>query len=316
MQKYTRIFCNKKEREERAMKVFRKAAILLLVLLVGTGVFTACGKKNSETSSDTKEETNKKENNKEETNKEETKITALTGGSPVPYIWTNDDESLDGYDIKVFEAVMEKLPQYKYEYEISSDIFTSADAGYGQVIVQHLGSNDERREKYIFSYPYYFAEHGLLVKEGSEIKTWDDLPGHSTEVSSGSFNAILFEKWNTEHPDKKIDLIYTDDANATPLHVSDGTVDFEFFDYISLEEQVEKQGITGTELLRVDNDTIPNNNTGYTYFVFPKDQQKFAGEFDEKLLELIEDGTVARLSEEYLGDAEFAPDAEQAKDNH
>ena len=111
MQKYTRIFCNKKEREERAMKVFRKAAILLLVLLVGTGVFTACGKKNSETSSDTKEETNKKENNKEETNKEETKITALTGGSPVPYIWTNDDESLDGYDIKVFEAVMEKLPQ-------------------------------------------------------------------------------------------------------------------------------------------------------------------------------------------------------------
>ena len=50
----------------------------------------------------------------------------------------------------------------------------------------------------------------------------------------------LVEKWNTEHPDKKIDLIYTDDANATPLHVSDGTVDFEFFDYISLEEQVEK----------------------------------------------------------------------------
>lgn len=282
-------------------RIVKKITAIALVGVLGVTSLTAC---------------KKTESAKEEKNDDDVrKIVAVTGGAPEPYIWQNEDGTLDGYDIAVFNEIMNRLPQYEFDYEISSDIFTSADAGYAQVIVQHLGSNDERRDKYLFSYPYYFAEHGLLVAEDNdEIKTFADLAGHSTEVLPSSFNSILFEKYNDEHPDNPIILNYVD-ADTSYLHVADGTIDFAFFDYISIKENVEELGIQGVKLLEVDNDDIPNANTGYTYFVFPKSEQKLQEDVDEVLLQMIKEGVLEELSQKYLSGS-FAPDVEAAEKNH
>ncbi len=294
------------------------AAALLLALLAGCGG-------TQETPSDQPAESQEQEtpaNTQEQPGQapEETpqvrKITAVTGGNPRPYIWQNEDGTLDGYDIAVFNAIMDRLPQYELEYLVTgaNDIFTTADAGYAQVIVQHLATNEERQAKYLFSLPYYFAEHGLLVPEGSELRTWDDLIGHSTEVNPSSFNSLLFEKWNADNPDRQIELVYVDDPNTTPLHVADGTVDFEFFDYMSLKAQVEAQGLTGLELYPIDNDSIPSKGVGYTYFVFPKSEQQLQEDVDAAFQELLEEGVIDELSQQYL-DGDFAPTLEEAQAN-
>lgn len=277
-------------------KLSKKIITVLLAITVFAGVLTGCATQ--------KEDAKEGDDGKR-------KIIAATGGAPKPYIWQDEDGKLDGYDIAVVNEVFNRLPQYELEYQVTSDFFTAADAGYVQMVVQHLGTNEERREKYLFSDPYYFAEHGLLVKEGSDIDSWDDLAGHSTEVNSGSFNAILFEKWNAENPDKKIELIYTEDVNSTPMHVADGIIDFEFFDYISLVEQVEGQSVPGVKVIPMDNDTIPHKGTGFTYFVFPKGEEQLQQDFNEAFEAALKDGTIDRLSQQYLGD-DFAPTLEEA----
>lgn len=280
-------------------KFIKKITALTLGITMITGILTGCGKAETDNAADKAEDGKRK-------------IIAVTGGSPQPYIWRNEDNSLDGYDIAVFNEIMSRLPQYEFEYEVAQDCFTTVDSGRGQVIVQHLATNDERREKYLFSDPYYFAEHGLLVSEDSELETWDDLAGHSTEVNSGSFNAILFENWNEEHPDKKIELIYVDsDATTmTPLHVADGSIDFEFFDYISLVEQAKAQGLSGIKILHFDNDSIPNKGTGYTYFVLPKGEEQLQADINEAYEAALEDGVIDELSQKYLG-GDFAPTLEE-----
>lgn len=282
-------------------KMIKNVTIIIATMTLATGVLAGCAK--AETDDLDVKATGEKR-----------KIVALTTGSPRPYLWRNEDDSLDGYDIAVFNEIMRRLPQYEFEYEVTEDVFTSADAGYGQVIVQHLGSNDERREKYLFSDPYYFAEHGLLVSEGSEIEAWDDLPGHSTEVQAGSFNSILFEKWNEENSDKKIELVYVDNTNGTPLHVADGTVDFVFFDYISLVEQAEAQGLTDVKILPMDNDTIPNKGTGFTYFVYPKGEEQLQKDVNEAFEAALEEGVINELSQKYL-EGDFVPTLDEVLSN-
>jgi polar amino acid transport system substrate-binding protein len=290
-------------------KITKKIGLLSLIGVLGITTLAACGKDNSSNS-----KSNNSDNPEKSTSTRTIKV--VTGGAPKPYIWQNEDGSFNGYDIAVFNAIAEKLPQYKFEYELTSDLFTSVDAGYAQVIVQHLGSNDERREKYLFSYPYYFAEHGLVVAEDADwYTTFDDLAGHTTETNSGSFNSILYEKYNEEHPDSKIKFTYTE-SDESLLHVADGSIDFSFFDYISLKQQIEEKGLTGVKLLEVNNDDIPQANVGYTYFLTSTEEQQLHDDIDNALLELISDGTLAKLAEEYLGGAQFAPTVEAAKENH
>ncbi len=303
------------------MKTFKKLIALTLTAALSFAALAGCGAKTTQASAAEKVNETKTEATASDAGSETIHITALTGGAPAPFIWTNEDGTFDGYDIKVFEAVLANLPQYDYTIEHAGDIFTSADAGYGQVIVQHLGSNDERREKYLFSYPYYISTGGLLLRSDfdKEINSFEDLAGLTTEGNTGSFNALVYENWNEENPDKQINLVYIEDANSTPLHVADGTIDFEYFTWISLKVQIEEQGLDEVLTLRkLPEGWIPENGEKYkgTYFVFPKDQQEFRDAFDAELLKLIEDGTLAKLAKEYLEDEEAAPTVEIAINNY
>lgn len=252
--------------------------------------------------------------NREGSNSEVRTIKIGTSGGPSPFIWQNKDGSFDGYDIAVFNEIGRRLPQYKFEYELQnfSDIFASVDSGYLQGIVQHLGINDERQEKYLFSDVYSISYNGVLVRnDWADSLSIGDFAGKKTELSPGSFYASFFENYNKNNPDKKVDIVYSDN-NDTASHVQDGTIDFELFNKSSLEYQIKDKGLKGVKVAEYD-DSENKGNDG-TYFLFSKDEKQLRDDVNTAFEAAVKDGTIAKIAEKYQGGTEYAPTIEQIEE--
>lgn len=283
------------------MKKWNKAGVSVILTIVLTLGLSACG--SSSTAGETKQNTGGAE--VQETTSEVQKIVIATSGSPAPYLYTDDNGNLDGFDIAAMNEIFSRLPQYEVEYELTefASIFTGLDAGYYQVGLNHMGYTKERGEKYIYSDLYGLDAYGILLREDNDdIQTVDDFVGHSTEITAASKNAMIFESFNEENPDKAIELQYTDDANTTPGKVADGSIDFEFFQIITLKAQIEAGGLTGVKIIPVSNEeaqTLTKGPIG-NFVLFPKGDEQLAGDFNQALREAVEDGSIQKLRKEYL----------------
>ncbi|WP_408071933.1 transporter substrate-binding domain-containing protein [Butyrivibrio sp. JL13D10] len=234
-------------------------------------------------------------------------VAATTGTGPKPYVYSDENNNVTGYDIELLKYVFSKLPQYELEITQTGTIFEGLDAGYYDIAVNHFGFNKERGEKYLFSDVYSADTHGILVKEDSDINSLEDLPGHTTEAQVGSNNAIIFEAYNEAHPDNPVNLNYTESSD-TEIRVANGDIDFEFFTKKYLEEKVEELGLQGLRIVDIsveDKDNWTNTVTG-SFLIFPKDKQQLVDDVNGALEEAIADGTVDKLIGEFLGKSDIA----------
>lgn len=303
-------------------KKVMKTSILAVTLAALS--LTGCGGNASDASSDAQdasEAVSAEADQPEETGTE--KVIIATSGSPAPYIYTDDNGNLDGYDIAVMNEVFSRLPQYEIEYELTEfqSIFTGLDAGYYQIGLNHMGYSHDRAEKYIFSDMYGSDPYGILVRDDNdEVQSVADFAGRKTEVTAASKNALIFEEYNEEHPDGQILLNYTEDANTTPKHVSEGTIDFEFFQIITLKSQIEALGTDNLKIIPVSNEDAQSLTGGPigNFILFPKGYERLADDFNAALREAVEDGTIQKLREEYLnvdeGDVLTVDDLDSAKE--
>ncbi|MBO5552311.1 MAG: transporter substrate-binding domain-containing protein [Lachnospiraceae bacterium] len=249
-----------------------------------------------------------------------THVVISTGGTgPKPYIWTDENNELQGYDIEVTKEIFSRLPQYDYEFVTTSEWLTGLDAGLYDFTVQHAGFNKERAEKYIFSDAYNADPHGILVRDdNNEIRGLEDLPGHVTEVSAGSNNANIFEEYNAAHPDAPIELKYIDEAavNMSPQQVSLGNIDFYFFTQATLESQVEELGLDNVKIISIDpaeKDEWAGTVTG-NFFIAPKNRQALLDDINTAFEEALADGTIERIAKETTGDSVSVPTIEYIED--
>lgn len=214
------------------IKKLKKLILLLLTCVTTIGVLVACGNSSVQKSST-------------EIVKEKQKIVAATSASPAPFITTDSNGKVIGYDTEVLEEIFRRLPQYELEIQKTefASIFAGLDSGRFQVGFNHLGFNAERAKKYIYTDEMNFAKRAILVRSDNyNIKSIKDLGGHSTEENASSFNAGWYKKYNESHPDKQVTVQYVDTDN-TVQDVSDGKIDFDFFTKISLEQQIKDRGL-------------------------------------------------------------------------
>lgn len=306
----------------------KKKAFKTLVLVVTFVIlsFSGCGNEVADSSTDLQNDVEAASAEADASKPEETestKVIIATSGSPAPYMYTDDNGNLDGYDIAVMNEVFSRLPQYKIEYELTEfqSIFTGLDAGYYQIGLNHMGYSHDRAEKYIFSDMYGSDQYGILVRDDyDEIQSVDDFAGHKTEVAAASKNALIFEGYNEEHPDGQIVLNYTDDTTTTPKNVSEGSIDFEFFQIITLKSQIEALGADNLKIIPVSNEDAQSLTGGPigNFILFPKGYEKLADDFNAALREAVEDGAIQKLREEYLnveeGDILTIDDLDSAKE--
>lgn len=263
----------------------------ILSLTLGTlAILAACGNKASNNSG-----------------KEE--VFFATVGTTAPFSYEKDGK-LTGYDIEVAKAVFKDSSKYKVSFKKTewSSMFTGLDSSKYQMAGNNVSFTKERASKYLFSYPTGTTPSVLVVPKDSNIKTYDDIKNHSTQVVQGTTTAAQLEDYNKSNPDHQVTLKYTNE-NITQIlaNLNDGKADFKIFDAPTVNTIIKNQGLDHLKTIPLESKEQP-----YIYFIFGQDQKDLQKFVNKRLKELQKDGTLRQLAKEYLG-GEFKPQADQLK---
>src|SRR6476660_2344265 len=102
----------------------------------------------------------------------------LTVGSDIPYppFEQGKPGEYTGFDIELMEAIGEKIGRAPEFQDTSFEtIFRDVQQGKFEAVISAATITEEREKAVDFSNPYYLSEQAVLVKEGSEIKSLEDL---------------------------------------------------------------------------------------------------------------------------------------------
>lgn len=282
------------------MKKIRRVAALTAITGIGLALLASCGTSEDGTSGST--DTN-------EVNK--TVIKGVTVGLPAPFIVANDNGSLDGYDIAVVNALFEldSFENYELDLQVSESALTDAQQGVVDFTVNNWSYNEDRAGSYYFSYPYTKSRYSILTKKGEPIDSFEALAESDLTVFGGAggntTNAI--ERWNENNPDKQIEIEYTsEDFSAKFQKIGAGGY-AEIHDnpvlaasekaYPGLFSQIET-----TELSEEETAHITESTTSHLLFGKTSPHGKEYQElFSEGIYELYQNGTLQKLSDQYIG---------------
>ncbi|MDR1422041.1 MAG: transporter substrate-binding domain-containing protein [Coriobacteriales bacterium] len=222
-----------------------------------------------------------------------------------PFTFLDTDGSLAGLDADFVRELDTRLVGYTIEHVMASDNgLLGVDSGRFDLMIDQMAITPEREQTYLFSEPYFTAQTVIVVQKGNPlgIQSLDDLAGHKAAGQPGSSYTTILERYNTEHPDSPIEILYGDyDTGQEFEQIEKGIVDAVVEDpvmtraYISdLGSQVEIVGEpVATEPIAI---VLAKNDHG----------AELKALLDPIIIELIADGTISQLSEQWL-EQDFTP---------
>ncbi|HEY6730867.1 MAG TPA: basic amino acid ABC transporter substrate-binding protein [Solirubrobacterales bacterium] len=113
----------------------------------------------------------------------------LTVGSDIPYppFEQGKPGEYTGFDIELMEAIGEKIGRTPEFQDTSFEtIFRDLAQGKFDAVISAATITEEREKAVDFSNPYYLSEQAVLVNEGSEIKSLEDLEGKTVAAQQGT----------------------------------------------------------------------------------------------------------------------------------
>jgi glutamate transport system substrate-binding protein len=217
----------------------------------------------------------------------------------VPPFGLNNPQTgeVEGFDVDLGTYIAERLGVEPVFREATSDnrIPLLVD-GTIDLILSTMTITEERDLEIDFSEPYYIANGDVLVPEGSEIQTLEDLNGQRVCTTLGSTYADTIEK-EVPNADLRlvdlysecfdqiqtgaIDAISTDDVILTGMVIQDDSLEI-----LGLEYTTEPYGAG-----------IPDGDTEFKQFV------------DESIAEFVDSGAWQETYDEWVG--QYIPEAQQ-----
>src|SRR5690242_2010458 len=113
----------------------------------------------------------------------------LTVGSDIPYppFEQGKAPNYEGFDIELMEAIGEKIGRPPEFQDTSFEtIFRDVQQGKFDAVISAATITEEREKAVDFSNPYYLSEQAVLVQEGSDIKSLEDLEGKTVAAQQGT----------------------------------------------------------------------------------------------------------------------------------
>lgn len=256
----------------------KKVKLLALLVLMSIGL-VACGNKNSDAGKD-----------KLDVIKERGYLLVGTEGTYAPNSYHNENDELVGFDVEVARVVAEHLGvEVKYVETEWSSIFAALDAGQIDVVVNEVGYNEERAEKYDFSKPYAFVQGAILVRgDDDSIKSFEDLSGKVAANESTSTWGAAALSYGAE----------LDPVNAMAQSISEvvnGRADATL-NYVTAFADYMKENPDANVKIAAYSDPEPSS-----YIPVVKGNTKLVEAIDKALKEATESGELAAISEKYFG---------------
>lgn len=296
-----------------------KKKLRLVIVASLTGVLlVGCGK-NAENSNSASIITSGKENQSsakstEKASSDATEVTTIlvgTGAGAKPYIYTDDNDEVIGYEAEVIYAIDELLPEYEFKFEKTDfpSMFLGIDSGRYQMAANNITKKPEREEKYLFAdeYDLYNYTVAIVRADDNSISTLDDLGGKKMYVSgSGGFAQLFVESYNESHTDNPILTEYSDAEQMKVYQdIASGVIDLSFTEEVMFNAYLEEYPDLKKELkyVKFTEDETNQIQDPYGWFVYPKTEEGEAlkAAVDGALKELKENGTITEISLKYLG---------------
>jgi len=137
-----------------------------------------------------------------------------------PFESVDDAGNIVGFDVELMDAIA-KAGGFDVEYVNTrwDGIFVALASGEFDAVVSAATITDERKQTVDFSDPYFNAGQMIAVKEGSDIKTPDDLNGKKVGVQLGTTGDI----WLSENT--TADVVRYDEITLAFQALAQGDVD-------------------------------------------------------------------------------------------
>ena len=246
------------------MKKFLKVASIVLVIAM-IACFAACGGNGGE----------------------KEKLVMATNAEFPPYEYVEDGKIV-GIDAEIAGLIAEKLGMELEIVDVAFDsIIPGVQSGKYDMGMAGLTVNDERLEKVNFSTSYATGIQAVIVKDGSDIKTIDDLEGKKIGVQTSTTGDI----YATDDYGEDAITRYDNGAVAVQALLADKV------DCVIIDNEPAKSYVAANEGLKV----LDTEYTVEDYAIcFAKENTELQEKVDGALKELIADGSVKEVIEKYI----------------
>ena len=244
----------------------KKIVAAAMALTLTAGLLAGCGSKNNNEASD----------------KKDTLIMATNATFP-PYEYVEGNEYA-GIDVEVAQAIAKELGM---ELKVEDVEFGSIVSGV-QSGKFDIGMAEDRKKSVNFSSPYATAKQVVIVKEGSDIKTVDDL---SSDTKIGVQQDTTGDIYTTDDYGDSAVTRYNKGADAVQALMS-GKVDCVVIDSEPAKEFVEAND--GLKIL--DTEYVEEE---YAICV-AKDNDELLNQINEALDKLKSNGTIDEIVNKYI----------------
>ncbi|WP_141430540.1 basic amino acid ABC transporter substrate-binding protein [Bacillus sp. 03113] len=258
----------------------KKFSILSLALIFAL-ILSACG-----TSKDKAEEGASSGADSKKT------LRVVTDAAYAPFEYM-DKGKIVGFDVDFLEAVA-KEAGYKYELvHVGWDpLFVEIDKKTADMGISAITINDERKESYDFSVPYFLSTNKILVPEGSNIKSAKDLEGKTIAVQNGTTGQEAVETLLGKN-NKNIKKF--ENNNLAIMELVNGGADAVVADNTVVEEYAKNNPDKKLTVIE-DKDNFASEYYG---LMFPKGS-KIKADIDKAINALYENGTYSKIYTEWF----------------
>ena len=216
------------------------------------------------------------------------KLTMSTNAAFPPYEMTTDSGELEGIDIDVAAAVAEKLGLELQVDDMDFDAaLLAAQNGKSDMVMAGVTVTDERLKVMDFSDTYAEGIQSIIVPEGSDIATADDLSGKAIGTQRGTTGYLYCtDDFGEDH------VAAYDSGAAAVQALLNGQVDAVVIDKMP------------AETFAAENDGLKVLDTAYTTedycAAMNKDNEALTKEVNVVLAELKADGTLDQIVAKYI----------------
>ena len=265
------------------MKKNQIAALLLCAALLCFLLLAACGKGSSADDQLTGDLLSRIQQKGE--------IIVAMEGTWAPWTYHDEADQLVGYDVEVAKAIADKLGVSVTYVEGEWDgLLAGLDAGRYDIMVNGVGIEPGREEKYDFSTPYAYNRTAIIVRGDYDlIHSMEDLQGKTTANTISSTYANQAEQYGAT-------VTGVDDLNQTIELLLAGRIDATlnaevvFADYQKAHPEANiKVAAYSDEVERV---AIPVRKG--------EDSASLLAAINDALAQMDADGTLTQLSEKYF----------------
>lgn len=216
-----------------------------------------------------------------------------------PFAYVDENGNAAGYDVDVMKEAA-KRAGYEIDFKPVewAAIFTGLESGEWDVIANQMSRSPERETMYnMGNVPYYKNVYRLVVASDSNIESLEDLNGETLAQTTGDSATGMLEKYLEEKPGS-FEIQYTEGTMAMILEdILNGKVVGNVNSPVTINLTAKENGIAD-KLKLVGEELLPS----YVYTVFSNTEEgaKMRDDFDAALLEMINDGTLEKISNEYF----------------